>query len=74
MKISYADYDPDGINETFLSLQECMESALSNNGGNNDKPPNLNKSHLARNGSFLKNMRRNGDSKSLAFNLLNEDK
>ena len=49
---AFSNIKPESLNDVFLSLQKCMESAMKVGGGNDYKLPHLHKEKLRRNNSL----------------------
>ena len=63
---------PGKLNDTFLSLQKCMEASLFKNGGNQYKQPHLAKSRRRRTGENIKSVACSIVAFNLAKNIVNE--
>lgn len=63
---------PGKLNDTFLSLQKCMESSLFKNVGNTYKQPHLSKSHRRYRGEDIEDLVCDNVAYNLARNIVNE--
>ncbi len=73
VKKAYLEYDPKKIEDTFISLQKCMEASMLSNGDNKYKQLHLRKEYHRNKNEPIQNIKRSITAYNLAVNLLNEE-
>lgn len=69
---AFVAFEPQKLDDNFVSLQACLESSMKNSGGNHYKQPHVHKARHRREGDQIKNIHCDSAVFNLAKNIINE--